>query len=75
MNVPTTEGLAAEERVTLVKPGAEKDVTYLTTAGAIRFVEGRAHDVPLAVARELAGPGWSIEPPVTLQRTDEGITK
>ncbi len=75
MNVPTTEDPAGGVLVTLAKPGGERDVTLLTAAGPIRFLEGRAHNVPLPVARELAGPGWSIEPPVTLQRTDEGITK
>ncbi len=70
MNVPTTEGLAGEPLVTLAKPGGERDVTLLTAHGPIRFLEGRAR-VPLAVARGLAGPAWTIEPPVTLQRTDE----
>ncbi len=74
-NVPTTEDRAGEELVTLARPGGEKDVTLLTAHGPVRFLEGRAHGVPLSVARELAGVGWSIELPVTLQRTDEGITK
>ncbi len=71
----TTKDYAGEELVTLAKPGGEKEVTLFTASGPIRFLEGRAHNVPLSVARELAGPGWSIEPLVTLQRTDEGKTK
>ncbi len=70
-NVPTTEASPVEELVTLAKPGGEKEVTLFTASGPIRFIEGRAHGVPLSVARELAGPGWSIEPLVKLQRTDE----
>ncbi len=70
MKIVATENPAGEELVTLAKPGVEKDVTYLTMAGAIRFVEGRAR-VPLSVAEELAGPGWSIEPQVTLKETGE----
>lgn len=62
------------ETVTLVKPGGEKDVTYLSAAGPIRFLEGRAEGVPLPVARELAGPGWSIEPRPTLKETDRKET-
>ena len=65
---------SVEELVTLAKPGGEKDVTLFTAAGPIRFVEDRAHGVPLSVARGLAGPGWSIEPHVTLQRTDRKET-
>jgi hypothetical protein len=70
----TTEDYASAELVTLARPGGERDVTVFTAAGSIRFLEGRAR-VPLSVAQELAGPGWSIEPLVTLQRTDEGKTK
>ena len=62
-------GSTTEELVTLCRPGNEKDVTYLGAAGAVRFVEGRA-SVPLSVAREMAGPGWSIEPHVKLKETD-----
>ncbi len=53
-----------EELVTLVKPGTEKDVVFLCSAGALRFVEGRSvRGVPLRVARELAAqPGWWLEP-------------
>ncbi len=66
-----------EERVVLVRPGGEHDITLLTTAGAIRFVEGRSiRAIPLSVAKELAGPGWQIEPLVVLQEgTYEGGTK
>ncbi len=74
MNVPATEGYAGEELVTLARPGGERDVTLFTAAGPIRFLEGRAR-VPLSVARELAGPGWTIEPLVKLKSSDEGITK
>ncbi len=70
-----TKDHAGEELVTLAKPGGERDVTLFTAHGPVRFLEGRAHGVPLSVARELAGPGWTIEPQATLQRTDEGITK
>ncbi len=48
--------------VTVVKPGGEKDITLLTEAGPIRFLEGRAHGVPLPVALKLVSPGWAIEP-------------
>ena len=58
--------------VTLARPGPEKDVTYLSPAGPIRFLEGRADGVPLSAALELAGPGWAIEPRPALQKTDEG---
>ena len=61
------------ELVTLAKPGGEKDVTYLGPSGPVRFVEGRA-DVPLSVALELAGPGWSIEPRPVLEQTEERRT-
>ncbi len=58
-----------EELVTLVRPGGEHDITLLSTAGAIRFVEGRSvQGVPLHIAQELARWGWLIEPLVT----DEG---
>ncbi len=67
----TTEDYSGEELVTLARPGGERDATVFTAAGPIRFLEGRAHNVPLSVARELAEPGWSIEPLVMLQRTDE----
>ncbi len=62
-----------EELATLVRPGTEKDVMFLCSAGPIRFVEGRSvRGVPLSVARELAGPGWQIEPQVVLrEETDE----
>ncbi len=55
---------SGEELVTVCKPGDEKDVTYLSEVGPIRFVEGKAYGVPLSVARKLAGgrPGWTIEP-------------
>ncbi len=66
----TTEDYAGEELVTLAKPGEERDITLLTAAGPIRFLEGRAR-VPLSVARELAGPGWTIEPLVKLKASDE----
>jgi hypothetical protein len=46
--------------VVLIKPGGEKDITYVGPSGPIRFVEGRA-EVPLSVARKLAGPGWWTE--------------
>ncbi len=66
-----------EELVTLAGPADQKDVTYLTGAGPLRFLEGRStHGVPLRIARELAGPGWQIEPLVVLQEgTYEGGTK
>jgi hypothetical protein len=67
----TTEDYAGEELVTLAKPGEQRDVTLVTAAGPIRFLEGRAHDVPLSVARELAGPGWVLELPVKLKASDE----
>ncbi len=52
-----------EERVILVMPADQKDATYLSTCGAIRFVEGRSTaPVPLRIAQKLVGPGWSIEP-------------
>ena len=52
-----------EELVTLVRPGGEKDVTLFTEAGPIRFLEGRARNVPLPLAEELARqPGWTVEP-------------
>ncbi len=52
-----------EVLVVLVRPGTEKDVTLLSTWGEIRFLEGRSTaPVPLRIARELVGPGWSIEP-------------
>ncbi len=62
-----------EELVTLAGPADQKDVTYLTGAGPLRFLEGRStHGVPLRVARELAArPGWWLEP----LATDEGGTK
>ncbi len=52
-----------EELVTVCKPGGEKDVTYVSAAGPIRFLEGKAR-VPLSVARQLAAgrSGWTIEP-------------
>ncbi len=59
-----------EELVALVMPVVAKDVTYLSTAGEIRFVEGRSvRGVPLSVARDLAGPGWWIEPLATDERS------
>jgi hypothetical protein len=58
-----------EELVTLARPGGEKDVTLLSEFGGIRFLEGRAHGVPLRVALKLAGPGWAIEPPARLEQT------
>ncbi|MDP9486064.1 MAG: hypothetical protein M3Q49_09825 [Actinomycetota bacterium] len=67
----TTEDYAGEPLVSLAKPGEERDVILVTAAGPIRFLEGRAHDVPLSVARELAGPGWTIEPLVKLKASDE----
>ncbi len=73
-NVPTAEASPGEELVTVLRPGNENDVTYLSPAGGVRFVEGRAHDVPFAVARAIVGPGWIIKPQTKLQRT-EGITK
>ncbi len=52
-----------EERVILVRPGTEKDVTLLSTWGEIRFLEGRSvRGVPLRIAQKLAGPGWWMEP-------------
>ncbi len=63
-NEPERRREAEEELVALVGPADQKDVTYLTEAGPIRFVEGRAR-VPLSVARKLARaprPGWLIEP-------------
>jgi hypothetical protein len=69
-NVPTAEASPVEEFVTLVRPGEERDITLLTAHGHVRFLEGRAR-VPLAVARELAGPGWTIEPLVKLKASDE----
>ncbi len=52
-----------EELVVLVRPGNEHDITLLSAAGPIRFVQSRSVEgVPLSVARELAGPGWWIEP-------------
>ncbi len=53
-----------EELVTLAKPADEKDTIYLSAVGPLRFVEGKAHRVPLSVARKLADgrPGWTIEP-------------
>ncbi len=69
-NVPTTEDYAGGELVTLARPGGERDVVLFTAHGPVRFLEGRAHDVPLSVARELAGPGWSIEPLVKLKASN-----
>ncbi len=63
------EDLTGAELVTLVRPGAETDIVYLSAFGPVSFREGRAI-VPLAIAREMAGPGWSIEPQVKL-RTNE----
>jgi hypothetical protein len=59
-----------EELVTVAKPGEEKDVTYLSEAGPIRFSEGKAYGVSLSVARKLADgrPGWTIEPVPRLTR-------
>jgi hypothetical protein len=71
MTDKATRAAAGEELVNLLKPGPERDVTYLSAAGEIRFVEGRAEGVPLSVARELAGPSWSIEPRPVLEGTDE----
>ena len=53
-----------EALVTVAKPGDEKDVTYLSEVGEVRFVEGKAHGVPLSVARKLANGrvGWVVEP-------------
>jgi hypothetical protein len=53
-----------EELVTVVKPADEKDVIYISEAGPLPFVEGRAHGGPLSAARKLAAarPGWLIEP-------------
>ena len=53
-----------EELVTLAKPADEKDVTYFSEVGPLRFIEGKAHGVPLSVAGKLAAgrPGWTIEP-------------
>ncbi len=65
---------AGEELVNLLKPGTERDIIYLSAVGEIRFVEGRAEGVPLSVARELAGPSWSIESRPVLEGTDEGRT-
>ncbi len=70
-----TKDPAGEPLVSLAKPGGERDVTLFTAHGPVRFLEGRAHGVPLSVARELAGPGWTIEPLVKLKASDEGITK
>ncbi len=67
MNDDTTE-----ELVTVLRPGNEHDVTYLSPAGAVRFLEGRAHNVPLEVARAMVGPGWIIKPQTQLQRTTKG---
>ncbi len=69
-NVPTTEDPAGAELVILARPGGERDITLLTAYGPIRFLEGRAHNVPLSIARELAGPGWTIEPLVKLKASD-----
>ncbi len=52
---------AHDPPVALIKPGSERDITYVGPSGPIRFVEGRAEGVPLSVARKLAGPGWWIE--------------
>lgn len=62
--------MTGEKLVTLARPGGERDVTVLGPSGPVRFLEGRA-DVPLSVALELAGPGWSIEPKTTLEKTDD----
>ncbi len=52
-----------EERVVLVGPADQKDVTLLSAWGEIRFVEGRSvRAIPLSVAKEVAGPGWWMEP-------------
>lgn len=67
---PGGPGRGQEEFVTLAKPGGEKDVTLFAAAGPIRFLEGRAHGVPLSVALELAGPGWSIEPRANLKEPE-----
>jgi len=61
----------AEEPVTLARPGGERDVILLSEFGPIRFLEGRAHGVPLRVALRLAGPGWAVEPPARLEQTRE----
>ena len=52
-----------DELVTVAKPG-ETDVTYLSEVGEVRFVGGKAHGVPLSVARKLVQgrAGWVIEP-------------
>lgn len=71
MKIPTTEASPVEELVTLARPGGERDVTLLTAHGPIRFVEGRAHNVPLSIAQDLAGAGWSIEPAAKLKASDE----
>ena len=54
----------AEELVTIARPADVKDTTYYSEAGPLRFLEGRAHGVPLSVARKVAAgrPGWTIEP-------------
>jgi hypothetical protein len=75
MTDKATRAAAGEELVNLLKPGPERDIIYLSAVGEVRFVEGRAEGVPLSVARELAGPGWSIEPRPTLEGTDERSTR
>ncbi len=63
MDTEKPERRAEEELVTLVGPADQKDVTYLTGAGPIRLIDGKAHGVPLSVARKLAEGrrGWLIE--------------
>ncbi len=61
-----------EERVVLVRPGGEHDITLLNGVTApLRFVGGRTvRPLPLRIARELAGPGWWMEP---YEENDERI--
>ncbi len=54
--------MSNEELVTVAGPADHKDVVYFSEAGPIRFVEGKAHWVPLSVAEKIANrPGWVIE--------------
>jgi hypothetical protein len=64
MTAPHEGPEAGEELVTVAGPADQRDVTYVSEAGPIRFLEGRAYGVPLSVARKLAEgrPGWTIEP-------------
>jgi hypothetical protein len=69
----TTPTATEKELVTIAKPGFasdEKDTTYYSEVGPLRFLEGRAYGVPLSAARKVVAgrPGWTIEPTPKLRR-------